>query len=362
MEGRGRWRVGRSSVTGLWIEFGGSTLAHEPVLLDAVLDTLSPGAGETLVDATFGGGGYSRAILAAAPCRVIGIDRDPAAVARGRALAMTEPRLTMLEGTFGELPRLLDEAGVGLVDGIVADLGVSSFQLDEAARGFSFQADGPLDMRMGKSGETAAELLARLDEGELALLLRELGDEPEAGRVARAVVRRRAERPITTTGELASLVAATKRKTKPGRSPATQVFQALRLAVNDELAELDRLLEAAPDCLAPGGRLVLVAFHSLEDRRIKRFIDQAAGRVARPSRHLPPATEATRARLRWLERKVVRPGEAEVATNPRARSARLRAAVKLAEEGEAPAPGGARPMRRTGAGVQAAGVAWRLAA
>lgn len=332
-------------------------MAHEPVLLAAMLETLAPAAGETIVDATFGGGGYSRAILAAAPCRVIGIDRDPAAVARGRALAAAEPRFTMLEGAFGELPRLLAATGTATVDGIVADLGVSSFQLDEAARGFSFQADGPLDMRMGGAGETAAELLARLDEGELARLLRELGDEPEAGRVARAIVRRLGERPITTTGELVSVVAAAKRQKKPGRSPATQVFQALRIAVNDELGELDRLLEAAPDHLALGGRLVLVAFHSLEDRRIKRFIDQAAGRVARPSRHMPLTTEATRARLRWLERKVVRPGEAEVQTNPRARSARLRAAVKLAEEGEAVADGSA------GGGVAGAVAgAWRAAA
>lgn len=325
-------------------------MAHEPVLLDAMLEALRPRAGETLVDATFGGGGYSRAILAAAPCRVIGIDRDPDAVTRGRALAAREQRFTMLEGRFGELPRLLEAAGTGPVHGIVADLGVSSFQLDEAGRGFSFQADGPLDMRMGGDGETAAELLARLDEGELARLLREQGEEVEAGRIARAIVRRRKERPITTTGELASLVAATKRRTRPGRSPATQVFQALRLAVNDELAELDRLLEAAPGCLAPGGRLVLVAFHSLEDRRIKRFIDREAGRIARPSRHLPAIGEVTRARLRWLERKVVRPGEAEIATNPRARSARLRAAVRLAPEDEAATPG------------PAASLTWRAAA
>ncbi len=322
-----------------------------------MLETLAPAAGETIVDATFGGGGYSRAILAAAACRVIGIDRDPAAVARGRALAADEPRFTMLEGAFGELPGLLEAAGAAKVDGIVADLGVSSFQLDEAARGFSFQADGPLDMRMGGTGETAAELLARLDEAELARLLRELGDEPEAGRVARAIVRRLAERPIATTGELVSVVTVAKRQTKPGRSPATQVFQALRIAVNDELGELDRLLDASPDHLAPGGRIVLVAFHSLEDRRIKRFIDQAAGRVARPSRHLPLTTEATRARLRWLERKVVRPGEAEVQTNPRARSARLRAAVKLAEEGEAVAHG-----RAYGAAAGSVAGAWRAAA
>lgn len=315
-------------------------MSHEPVLLQAMLDALAPAKGETLVDATFGGGGYSRAILAAGPCRLIGLDRDPAAVARGCELARQDERFTMLDGGFGELSRHLATLGIATVDGIVADLGVSSFQLDEAARGFSFQGDGPLDMRMSTRGETAAELIARLDEAELARLLFELGEEPEARRVARAIVRHCRERPIETTTELAAVVAAAKRRTKPGRSPATQTFQALRLAVNDELGELDRLLEAAPDLLRPGGRLVLVAFHSLEDRRIKRFIDAESDRRARPSRHLPPLQGAAQPRLGWLERKVVKPSEAEIARNPRARSARLRAAVRLAgaDEDEAGHP------------------------
>ena len=325
-------------------------MSHAPVLLEAMLDTLAPAAHEVVVDATFGGGGYSRAILAAADCRVIGLDRDPAAVARGRALAAETPRFTMLEGTFGELPAHLARLGIDAVDGLVADLGVSSFQLDEPERGFSFQALGPLDMRMDAAGETAAELLARLDERELARLFYNLGEEPEAGRIARAIVARRAERPITTTADLASLIAATKRRVKPGRTPATQVFQALRIAVNDELGEIDRLLAAAPDLLRPGGRLVLVAFHSLEDRRIKRCIDELSERRAKPSRHMPLLATA-RPKLRWLERKVIKPAEAEVARNPRARSARLRAAVRLADDDDRAPAGDPLPPQL-----------WRLAA
>ena len=325
-------------------------MSHAPVLLDAMLGALAPAAGDLLVDATFGGGGYSRAILAAADCRVIGLDRDPAAVARGRALAAEDPRFTMLEGAFGELEAHLAGIGVAAVDGLVADLGVSSFQLDEPERGFSFQAEGPLDMRMGATGETAAELIDRLDERELARLFYSLGEEPEAGRIARAIVARRVLRPITTTADLASLVAATKRRVKPGRTPATQVFQALRIAVNDELGEIDRLLEAAPKLLRSGGRLVLVAFHSLEDRRIKRFIDDLSERRAKPSRHLPLVATA-RPKLRWLERKVIKPGDAEVARNPRARSARLRAAVRLADDEDQAGAGEANPVPP-----------WRLAA
>jgi len=316
-------------------------MSHVPVLLEAMLQALAPAAGETVVDATFGGGGYSRAILDAADCRVIGLDRDPAAVARGRALAAREPRFSMLEGAFGDLAQHLATLGIENVDGLVADLGVSSFQLDEAERGFSFQTAGPLDMRMVAAGETAADLVARLDERELARLFFELGEEPEAGRIARAIVGHRAERPITTTQELAALVTATKRRVKPGRAAATQVFQALRLAVNDELGELDRLLAAAPDLLRPGGRLVLVAFHSLEDRRIKRCIDAQSERRAKPSRHLPFVATA-RPKWHWLERKVIKPTPAEVARNPRARSARLRAAVRLADD-EEQVPAGTAP-------------------
>jgi len=341
---------GRQPFARLVDGFAGPGMSHEPVLRAAMLGALRPAAGDVIVDATFGGGGYSRSILEAAACRVIGLDRDPEAVARGRVLAQEESRFTMLEGSFGALGDHLATLGLSAVDGIVADLGVSSFQLDQAERGFSFQADGPLDMRMGAAGETAAELIARLDEAALARLLFELGEEPEARRIARAIVLRGRERVIRTTGELASVVAAAKRRTKPGRSPATQTFQALRLAVNDELGELDRLLAAAPDLLRPGGRLGLVAFHSLEDRRIKRVIDAQSDRRTLPSRHLPPPPDAARPRLRWLERKVVKPGDAEIARNPRARSARLRAAVRLAtaatdedEAGHPVMPGPKRP-------------------
>ena len=320
---------------------------HEPVLVDAMLAALTPSEGELIVDATFGGGGYSRAILAAASCRVVGLDRDPAAVARGHGLAALEPRFTMLEGTFGELAQHLQTIGVAAVDGIVADLGVSSFQLDEPGRGFSFQAEGPLDMRMGGTGETAAELVARLDVPELTRLLFTLGEEPEAGRIARAIVARRAQGPITTTGDLAAIVAGAKRRVKPGRTPATQVFQALRIAGNDELGEIDRLLEAAPMLLRPGGRLVLVAFHSLEDRRIKRFIDAASDRRKLPSRHLPLPSTTSTPKLRWLERKVIKPDAAEVARNPRARSARLRAAVRLADDDQTAADHPAPDFGRT---------------
>ena len=307
-------------------------MTHEPVLLDAMMTSMAPQDGETIIDATFGGGGYSRALLAAAACRVIGIDRDPAAVARGRALAAEEPRFTMREGSFGALAGHLAALGMAKVDGIVADLGVSSFQLDEAERGFSFQSEGPLDMRMGGSGEAAAELLARLSEQELSRLFFTLGEELEAGRIARAIVARRAERPIATTTDLAAIVAGAKRRVKPGRTPATQVFQALRIAVNDELDEIDKLLDAAPALLRPGGRLVLVAFHSLEDRRIKRHIDGVSDRRQHPSRHLPTPENTARPLLRWLERKVIKPSEQEIARNPRARSARLRAAVRLADD------------------------------
>ncbi len=322
-------------------------MSHEPVLRDAMLDALAPAAGNLIVDATFGGGGYSEAILARADCRVIGVDRDPAAVARGRQLAAREPRFSMHEGRFGALAAGLGKLGVSAVDGIVADLGVSSFQLDEADRGFSFQQHGPLDMRMGASGETAAELIGRLDAAALARLFASLGEEPEAGRIARAIVDHRTAQPITTTHHLAAIVAGAKRRGKPGRHPATQVFQALRIAVNDELQELDQLLDAAPSLLCAGGRLVLIAFHSLEDRRIKRHIDALSDRRTRPSRHVPLPADTSRPKLRWLERKVVKPGSAELARNPRARSARLRAAIRLADEDHAPAgqptPGPPRP-------------------
>ncbi|MCB2054863.1 MAG: 16S rRNA (cytosine(1402)-N(4))-methyltransferase RsmH [Geminicoccaceae bacterium] len=302
-------------------------MGHEPVLLAPMLAALSPRPGETLVDATFGGGGYARAILAAADCRVIGIDRDPAAVARGRELARENPRFRMVPGRFGDMPSALRSIGVDRVDGIVLDLGVSSFQLDAAERGFSFRHDGPIDMRMSSEGPSAADLLMRCDEAELATLFRRLGEEPEAGRVAKAIVERRATKRFARTADLAAVVASAKRRHKPGRDPATLVFQALRMAVNDELGELERALEASVDLLRPEGRLVVVAFHSAEDRMVKRFVDRQSGRDRAVSRHRPPR-EQVAPRMVWSVRKTVTASAEEVQRNPRSRSARLRAAVR----------------------------------
>lgn len=303
-------------------------MTHAPVLMAEAIAALSLRPGGTYIDATFGGGGYSRAILEAAECRVLALDRDPEAIARGRAMVERDRRLTVVRSSFGAMREAAEPVGLTDVDGIVFDLGVSSFQLDEPARGFSFKADGPLDMRMAQEGTSAADLVAELPQQELERLFREYGDEPEARRVARAVVARRERRPIATTGELQRLVAGAIRR-DPGRlDPATRVFQALRIAVNDEVGELARGLEAAEALLRPGGRLVVVAFHSGEDRLVKRFVDERGGRPAAGSRHLPPA-QAVAPRWRWLQRRVVRPGEDEVAANPRARSARLRAAERL---------------------------------
>lgn len=307
--------------------------SHVPVLLGEVLEAVAARPGETVVDATFGGGGYSRALLGHCACRVIGIDRDPAAVARGRELAAQEPRFAMLEGRFGDIDRILAEAGAGQVDAIVADIGLSSYQLDDPARGFGFQVNGPLDMRMGGEGPSAADLIATLEERELADIIWRYGDESDSRRIARAIVRRRGEAPIATTRQLHEVVLAAKGGRHGPKDPATRTFQALRIAVNDELGELERLLEASLGLLRPGGRLVVVSFHSGEDRIVKNFVDGLGGRTVQRSRHLPPA-EAAAPRLRWVRRGAVKPGEEEVARNPRARSARLRVAVRLAEGGD----------------------------
>ncbi len=317
---------------------GGGGVSHVPVMLPEVLDALSPLPGEAMLDATFGGGGYSAALLERG-CTVWAIDRDPEAIARGAALAARHPgRLHLLEGGFGDMAALLQARGVTALDGVVLDLGVSSFQLDDPARGFSFRADGPLDMRMSRSGPTAADLVATLSERELADTLWALGEERHARRIARAIVAERAREPIGTTGRLASIIrAAAPAPPGPHRiDPATRSFQALRIRVNDELGEIERALEAAAGLLAPGGRLCVVAFHSLEDRLVKRFMLGAAGRAPAPSRHDPrglPARPASAFEL--LATQPRRPSEAEEAGNPRARSARLRALTR----GPGDAPG-----------------------
>ncbi len=306
-------------------------MSHVPVMLPQVLEALSPRAGATYLDGTFGGGGYSAAILDAAPCTLFAIDRDPAAIARGAALAARHPgRLHLIEGRFGAMLELLGAHGVAALDGVVLDIGVSSFQIDDPARGFSFRNDGPLDMRMGVDGPTAADLVNTLGEAELADTLFQLGEERLSRRIARAIVAARAEAPITTTQQLADIIRAVVPREKSGIDPATRSFQALRIRVNDELGEIERALAAAASLLAPGGRLVVVSFHSLEDRLVKRFMLAAAGQTPAPSRHDPRGLEHRAApAYRLLHRSARRPADAEIAANPRARSARLRAIARL---------------------------------
>ena len=301
--------------------------AHVPVLLAETIGAIAPRDDALYLDGTFGFGGYSEALLEAARCRVIAIDRDPAAVQRGEDLARRYAgRLTMLEGRFGEMERLLLPLGVAALNGVALDLGVSSEQLDAPARGFSFRADGPLDMRMEGQGTSAADLVNTLPEAALAELIRALGEERFARRVARAIVRERARAPITRTVTLAGVVRAAV-PADGGIDPATRTFQALRIAVNDELGELERGLEAAERLLLPGARLAVVSFHSLEDRRVKNFLRARSGNAPRGTRHLPAARAALPS-FRLLSRKPVAPGAAEIARNPRARSARLRAAER----------------------------------
>jgi 16S rRNA (cytosine1402-N4)-methyltransferase len=301
---------------------------HVPVMVEAVLHALAPRDGALYVDATFGAGGYSRALLAAANCRVTAIDRDPDAVRRGHDLAGAyHGRLEIFHGNFGDMERLL--AADAAVAGISFDLGVSSLQLDTPERGFSFRLDGPLDMRMGGGGQSAADLVAALPEAELARILREFGEERHARRIARAVVAARHHHPIRRTLELADIVRTAIPEAGAGLDPATRTFQALRIAVNDELGELDRGLAAAERLLAPGGRLAVVSFHSLEDRRVKEFLRWRSETAPRPSRHEPTAETAAPS-FRLLHRRAIKPSAEEVAHNPRARSARLRAAERTA--------------------------------
>ncbi len=314
---------------------GGGPARHLPVMLAEVLAHLAPKAAGRYLDGTFGAGGYSRAILDAADCRLLALDRDPTAIAGGAPLlAAAQGRLTLAQARFSALDAVAAETDFLPLDGVVLDIGVSSMQLDEAERGFSFRRDGPLDMRMGADGPSAADLVAELDETTLAHVIWSLGEERLSRVIARAIVRARDEAPITRTGQLAEIVARVVRS-KPGEiHPATRTFQALRIAVNEELRELAEALAAAEKALAPGGRLVVVTFHSLEDRIVKTFL---ANRAKAPSfsRHLPQA-EGPPPSFRLVAKGAVEPGPEEVAGNPRARSAKLRAA----ERTTAPAHGG----------------------
>lgn len=298
---------------------------HVPVLLTEVLDVLRPKDGGTYVDATFGAGGYTKALLDAADCTVWAIDRDPTAIAAGRELEREyKGRLTLVAGRFGDMRELLTLIGVKDVDGIALDLGISSMQIDEPGRGFSFRADGPLDMRMGTEGMTAADVVNQLAEKELADVIYRYGEERASRKIAHAIVELRDKTPITRTNQLAELVRRVVRKSKDGIDPATRTFQALRVYVNEELAELDRGLAAAEALLAEGGRLAVVSFHSLEDRRVKTFLLDRSGMGPRPSRHLPEAEPEKTPTFRLIERRPRQPSDDEVRANPRARSARLR--------------------------------------
>ncbi|MFL6830152.1 MAG: 16S rRNA (cytosine(1402)-N(4))-methyltransferase RsmH [Sphingomicrobium sp.] len=297
---------------------------HVPVLVKEVIAALAIQGGDTLVDGTFGAGGYTRAMLGAGAGRVIGFDRDPDAIETGRSL-VPDPRLTLINERFSRMDRLLAERGIGAVDAIALDIGVSSMQLDTAARGFSFQADGPLDMRMSKSGLTAAEFLNQADEAEIARILKDYGEEPRARAIARAIV---AARPVERTAELAAIVRRAA-GFRPGQKsdPATRTFQAIRIHLNAELDELEGGLEAAERALKPGGRLAVVTFHSLEDRIVKRFFRERSGGTPGGSRHRPVQADPRQPTFERIA-KPVSPTERELAANPRARSARLRSAVR----------------------------------
>lgn len=306
-----------------------SQALHQSVMLREVLDAVAAQAGDVVVDGTFGAGGYSKALLQTG-CRVVALDRDPDVKLLADALARDFPgHFLFVPGRFGAMISLLNGAGVEKVDAIVLDIGVSSMQLDQAERGFSFRSDAPLDMRMAQAGTSAYDVVNSYEEAELIRILREYGEEKNAKRIARAIVAARAEAPIATTKQLAGIVeGASFVRGKDKIHPATRTFQAIRIEVNQELSELQSALDAALALLRPGGRLVVVSFHSLEDRMVKQFMVDHSGKEKGASRHLPMALVAKNEDAAFSKIGRVFPEDAETKTNPRARSATLRFAIR----------------------------------
>jgi len=312
---------------------------HQPVMLQEVVEALKPEDNATFIDATFGRGGYTGRILDDAQCHVMAIDRDPDAITAAQPMiAKYAPRLTLAEGPFSQLADMAQAKGIGLVDGVVFDLGLSSPQLDEAERGFSFRHDGPLDMRMEKSGPDAADFINDASETEIARVIWEYGEERASRRIARAIVRARSEAPITRTKQLAAIIHSVMPRPKPGQiDPATRSFQGIRIHINGELDEIEQALDAAEQQLKPGGRLVVVSFHSLEDRIVKNFMIKRSGQGPRPSRHLPDV-ETDAPTFTLPKRKPIAPSDDEIQSNPRARSAKLRVVIRTdAASGQAAA-------------------------
>ncbi len=309
---------------GAEVEAEGGPARHIPVLLDEVVRALQPEAGKIILDGTFGAGGYTSALLSAGSS-VIALDRDPTAISAGQALVQqSQGRLSLNHSQFSRLADFVPDGGL---DGVVLDIGVSSMQIDEAERGFSFQRNGPLDMRMSSAGVSAADVVNRAKVGDLIRIFGFLGEEKHPGRIARAIEKRRATQPFETTRDLANLIESVNpRKAKDKIHPATRVFQALRIFVNDELGELARALFAAERSLKPGGRLVVVTFHSLEDRIVKQFFSDRSGKAS-GSRHMP-AVEVRSGVFEFPGKQMIAASEAEAEVNPRARSAKLRMGVR----------------------------------
>ena len=303
---------------------------HVSVMTNEVVSGLNPRNGGIYVDGTFGQGGYSRAILDAAATRVFGIDRDPAAIDFGAELINEYPsRLTLIQGCFGDITKIMANEGISHVDGIMLDLGVSSPQIDNPDRGFSFRYDGPLDMRMENKGPTAADFINGATEEDIANVIYEYGDERYSRRIARRIVEARKLKPILSTSQLVNIIHSNVRRSRDGIHPATRTFMALRIQVNDELGELNRGLISAERILKPGGRLAVVAFHSLEDKKIKSFLHERGGLAAKGSRHMPETNEVNMApSLNLVKRGVIKPAVSEVLSNPRSRSAKLRVAER----------------------------------